>query len=92
MEFLPGDLLLARVLVPDPGFRTNIDKWKQSPYKVISKFDKLVFKVQEVGNKSNIHTLHRNILFSLMTVDQHAQEEATLVKANLLMYQYFDPL
>ena len=60
------------------------------PYKVINKFDKLVLRVQEVGNESNICTLHRNMLFPLMTEDQHAQEEVTLVRANLLTYQYFN--
>ena len=54
---------------PDPDFRRIADKWEQSPYKVISKFDKLVFRVQEVGNASNIPTLHRNMLFPLMIED-----------------------
>ena len=53
MELLPGDLILVRVQVTDPDFRRIADKWEQSPYKVISKFDKLV---QEVGNQSNICT------------------------------------
>ena len=69
MELLPGDLVLVRAQVPNPDFRKITDKWKQSPYKVISKFDKLVFRVQEVGNESNVCTLHRNMLFSLMTED-----------------------
>ena len=69
MELSPGDLVLERVQVPDPDFRKIADKWKQSAYKVIRKFDKLVFRVQEVGNEFNICSLHRNMLFPLMTED-----------------------
>ena len=50
MELSPGNLVLVRVQVPNPNFSKTADKWQQSTYKVISKFDKLVvFKVQEVG-------------------------------------------
>ena len=69
MELSCGDLVLVRVQVPDPDCRKITDKWKQSPYKVISKFDKSVLRVQEVGNESNIHNLHGNMLFPLMTED-----------------------
>ena len=91
MELSPGGLVLIRVQVSNPDLKKITDKWEQSPYKVISKFDKLVFRVQEVGNESTVCTLHRNMLFSLMTEDQFAQEEVTIVIANLLMNHYFDP-
>ena len=70
MELSSGDLVLVRVQVPNPDFRKIADKWEQSPYKFISKFDKFVFRIQEVGHESNIHTLHGNMLFPLMTEDQ----------------------
>ena len=69
MELLHGDLVLVRVQVPNPDFRKITDEREQSPYKVNCKFDKLVFRVQEVGSESNIHTLHMNMLFSLITKD-----------------------
>ena len=83
--------MLVRVQVPNPDFRKITDKWEQSPYNVISRFDKLVLRVQEVGNESNVCTLHRSMLFPLMTEDKLAQEEVTLVAANLLMDNYFNP-
>ena len=75
MELSPGDFVLVKVQAPNPDFRKIADKWEQSPYKVISKFVKLLFRLQEVGIESNIHTWHRKMLFLLLTEDWCAQEE-----------------
>ena len=65
------------------------DKWKQSPYKVLSQLDNQpVFKIQEVGTigDENIKVLHRNMLYPLLTYEGTMTDNQTLlVQANVLM-------
>ena len=102
MALEEGDLVLVRIKA-FTGLHKIADKWEATPHRVLSQLpNQPVFKVQPIdcqGNE-NIKVLHRNMLFPLQTLDGESNageveqiaetRERALVKANLLMNDYFN--
>ena len=93
MKLAPGDLVLVRVKAFGPDHKIA-DRWEQIPYRVLAQNkDSPVYRVQPTTEKGEegIHTLHRNILFPLQSVqdEETTGQNDTLVQANLAMMEYF---
>ena len=98
MKLKPDDLVMVRVKALT-GDHKIADQWEDTPHRVISQLgDQPVFKVQPVDatTDDNIKVLHRNMLFPLKTSEEsdikkaENEQNTALMKANLLMYIYFD--